>query len=206
MVGDVHDAGLERRPAPELYLPYAQHPTGGVVFVTRGAVSPRTLAGPVRRELAAVDGLMPIASSATLDELLAASTRAPRVVLLVLAAFAGIALLLAAVGIFGVMSHLTRTRTREVGIRLALGASSQGILGLILGEAVGLAAIGSGIGLVAAIVLGRSIRALLYGVSPLDPATLAFGVMLLVAVASLSAFLPARRASTVDTVHALREA
>lgn len=132
------------------------------------------------------------------------STRAPRVLLAVLAAFASIALALAGVGIFGVMSHLARARTKEVSIRLALGASSRGILRLILGEAVGLAGIGSILGIVAAALLGRSISALLYRVSPLDPVTLVAGVTLLIAVAGLAAYMPARRAATVDAVRALR--
>ncbi len=204
VVGDVHDQELDQPPAPELYIPYAQNPTGGVVFVMRTAVSPRTLLSPVRKEIGAVNAAEPIASSATLDELLAASTRAPRVLLAVLGAFASIALALAAVGIFGVMSHLARARTKEVSIRLALGASSRGILRLILGEAIGLAGIGSVLGIVAAATLGRSINALLYRVSPLDPVTLVAGVTLLIAVASIAAYMPARRAATVDAVRVLR--
>jgi ABC-type antimicrobial peptide transport system permease subunit len=121
-----------------------------------------------------------------------------------LSAFASIALALAGVGIFGVMSHLARTRTKEVSIRLALGASSREILRLILGEAVGLAGLGSVLGMLAAVTLGRSVSALLYRVSPLDPVTLAAGVTLLIAVASLAAYFPARRAATVDAVRALR--
>ena len=124
--------------------------------------------------------------------------------LAVLSAFASIALALAAVGIFGVMSHLARARTKEVSIRLALGASSRGILRLILGEAIGLAGIGSVLGIVAAAMLGRSISALLYRVSPLDPVTLVVGVTLLIAVASVAAYMPARRAATVDAVRVLR--
>ncbi len=205
VVGDIHDMGLDQPPLPMLYLPYAQTPTGGVTFVLQTSVTPRSLLRPVRRELAALNGAMPIVSATTLDDLLAASTRAPRVVLTVLGMFAGLALALAAVGIFGVMSHLTRARTKEVGIRLALGASSRGILGLILGEAVGLAGIGAAIGIVAAAIASRSVTALLYAVSPLDPTTLAAGVTLLMAVAGVAAYVPARRAAAVDAVRALRD-
>jgi predicted permease len=205
VVADVHETGLDRPPEPELYLPYAQAPSGGVEFVLHTSVLPRTLAGAVRRELGIVNGAMPIASVATLDELLAASTRTPRVVLAVLGAFAGIALALAGLGIFGVMTHLTRSRTKEVSIRLALGASSREILGLILGEALGLAAAGTVIGVAAAAVLGRSVSAMLYGVSPIDPVTLAAGVTLLLAVAAVAAYVPAHRAATVDAVRALRD-
>jgi putative ABC transport system permease protein len=203
-VGDVHDAELDQPPAPELYIPYAQNPIGGVVFVMRTVVPPRTLLRPVRHMIAAVNAAMPIASAATLEELLATSTRASRALLAVLSAFASIALALAGVGIFGVMSHLARTRTQEIGIRLALGASSREILGLILGEAVGLAGLGSVLGILAAAALGRSVSALLYRVSPLDPTTLAAGVTVLIAVASLATYIPARRAATVDAVRALR--
>jgi ABC-type antimicrobial peptide transport system permease subunit len=130
---------------------------------------------------------------------------APRVVLTVLGAFASVALALAGLGIFGVMAHLTRSRTKEVSIRLALGATSRGILGLILGEALALAAVGTAIGLAAAAVMGRSVSAMLYAVSPIDPVTLAAGVTLLLAVATVAAYVPARRAATVDAVRALRD-
>jgi putative ABC transport system permease protein len=169
-------------------------------------VTPRTLVGAVRRELGTVNGAMPIASVTTLDELLATSTRAPRVVLTVLGAFASIALALAGLGIFGVMSHLTRSRTKEVSIRLALGASSRGILGLILREALGLAGIGAAIGIAGAATLGRAASAMLYAVSPIDPVALATGVTLLLAVAAIAAYVPARRAAAVDAVRALRDA
>jgi len=205
VVADVHETGLDQPPAPELYVPYAQAPIGGVEFVLHTSVTPRALLGAVRRELSSVNGAMPIASVATLDELLAASTRAPRVVLTVLGAFASIALTLAGLGILGVMTHLTRSRTKEVSIRLALGASSRGILALILGEALGLAAVGTVIGIVGAAALGRSVSAMLYAVSPIDPVTLAAGVTLLFAVASVAAYVPARRAATVDAVRVLRD-
>ena len=205
VVANVHETGLDQPASPELYVPYAQAPSGGVEFVLHTAVTPRTLLGTVRQVLASVNGAMPIASVATLDELLAASTRAPRVVLTVLGAFAGIALTLAGLGIFGVMTHLTRSRTKEVSIRLALGASSRGILNLILGEALGLAAIGAAIGIVAAAALGQSVGAMLYAVSPIDPVTLAAGVTLLLVVASVAAYIPARRAAIVDAVRALRD-
>jgi putative ABC transport system permease protein len=204
VVADVHETGLDRPPEPELYLPYAQDPSGGVEFVLHTSGMPRALLGAVRHELASVNGAMPIASVATLDELLAASTRAPRVVLAVLGAFASIALALAGLGIFGVMTHLTRSRTKEVSIRLALGASSREILGLILGEALGLAAAGTVIGIAAAVALGRSVSAMLYAVSPIDPVTLAAGVTVLLAVTSVAAYVPARRAAAVDAVRALR--
>jgi len=113
-------------------------------------------------------------------------------------------LTLAGLGILGVMTHLTRRRTKEVSIRLALGAPSRGILALILGEALGLAAVGTVIGIVGAAALGRSVSAMLYAVSPIDPVTLAAGVTLLFAVASVAAYVPARRAARVDPMEALR--
>jgi putative ABC transport system permease protein len=205
VVGDIHDVGLDQPPLPVLYLPYQQTPTGGVTFVLQTGREPRTMLSAVRRELAAVNASQPIASATTLDALLGASTQGPRLVLTILGLFATIALALAGVGIFGVMSHLTRTRTREVSIRLALGATARSIRGLILGEALALAGIGSGIGLIVAVISGRSIRALLYAVSPLDPVSIGAGVTLLLAVASLAAYIPARRAGSVDAVRALRE-
>ncbi len=205
VVADVHDAGLDRPPTPVLYLPYAQAPTGGVAFVLETGSSPRALLGRARRELATINGSMPVASVTTLDELLAQSTGPARTILAVLGAFAVVAVVLAGLGIFGVMSHVARARTKEVSIRLALGASSRRILGLVLGEAVGLAGVGTLIGVLAALGLGRSIGALLYGVSPLDPVALTAGVALLLAVASVAAYVPARRAAAVDAVRALRQ-
>jgi putative ABC transport system permease protein len=204
VAGDIHDLGLDQSPTPVLYLPYSQTPTGGVTFALQTGIAPRNVLSEVRRALASVNASQPIASVATLDELLGASTRGPRLVLTILGLFATIALVLAGVGIFGVMSHLIRARTREVGIRLALGASAGKIRGLILGEAIALAGIGAGIGLAAALIASRSIRALLYGVSPLDPMTLGFGITVLLAVAALAAYVPARRAGSVDAVRALR--
>jgi hypothetical protein len=206
VVGDIHETGLDQPAVPALYVPYAQAPIGAVVVALHTSVTPRALAGAVRHELSAINGAMPMASVTTLDELLAASTRAPRVVLTVLGAFASIALALAGLGIFGVMSHLTRSRTKEVSIRLALGASSRGILGLILREALGLAGIGAAIGIVGAAALGRAVSAMLYAVSPIDPVALATGVTLLLSVAGVAAYVPARRAATVDAVRALRDA
>ena len=205
VVGDIHDVGLDQPPLPILYLPYQQAPTGGVTFVLQTGTEPRAMLSRVRRELAAVNASQPIASVTTLDELLGASTRGPRLVLTILGLFAAIALTLAGVGIFGVMSHLTRTRTREVGIRLALGATARSIRGLILGEAIALAGIGSGIGLIVSIISARSVSAFLYAISPVDPITLGSGIALLLAVAGLAAYVPARRAGSVDAVHALRE-
>lgn len=205
VVADVHDAGLDQPSALALYVPHAQAPLGGVVFVIETAVAPRSLLSRVRRELGAVNGAMPIGSAATLDELLAASTRGPLLVLAVLGVFAAIALALAAVGVFGVISHLARTRTKELGIRLALGASSYGILRLILREAIALAGIGAAIGAAGALIMGRAVGALLYHVSPLDPLTLAAGVTVTLAVASLAAYVPARRAARADAMDALRD-
>jgi putative ABC transport system permease protein len=205
VVGDVHETGLDQPPAPSIFVPYAQAPIGAVVIALHTSITPRALVGAARRELGAVNGAMPIAAVTTLDELLANSTRAPRVLLTVLGAFASIAVALAGLGIFGVMSYLTRSRTKEVSIRLALGASSRGILALILREALGLAGIGAVIGMVGAATLGRSVSAMLYAVSPIDPVALAAGVALLLAVASVAAYGPARHAATVDAVRALRE-
>lgn len=205
VAGDIHDTGLDQSPTPVLYLPYAQTPTGGVTFALETGIAPRNVLSEVRRVLAGVNASQPIASVATLDELLGASTRGPRLVLTILGLFAAIALVLAGVGIFGVMSHLIRARTREVSIRLALGATARNIRGLILGEAIALAGIGAGVGLTAALIASRSIRALLYGVSPIDPMTLGLGITVLLAVALFAAYVPARRAGSVDAVRALRE-
>jgi putative ABC transport system permease protein len=141
---------------------------------------------------------------ATLDEIVARSISEPRFYMVLLGAFAGTALFLAALGIFGVMSYAVVQRSREIGIRVALGADPKQVLGMVLGHASVLAVAGVGLGLVGALSLSRAITGLLFQLSPTDPATLAGVAVLLMAVALLASYLPARRATRVDPLVALR--
>jgi predicted permease len=204
IVGDVKERGLAEENAPEIYLPYAQQPIPSMDVMLRTAVSPRSLAPAVTRVVRSLDAELPIARMATLDEIVARSISEPRFYMVLLGAFAGTALFLAALGIFGVMSYAVVQRSREIGIRVALGADPKHVLGMVLGHASLLSVAGVGLGLVGALSLSRAIGSLLFELSPTDPMTLAGVAVLLLAVALLASYLPARRATRVDPLIALR--
>ena len=162
------------------------------------------LALMARREIRAIDGEVPVSDVSTLDEVLDESARSRRWTMALLAAFAGLALLLAAVGIYGVMAWMVSQRTREIGIRMALGAQTRDVFQLIGGEGFVLVLAGIGMGLAGALALTRLMSSLLFGVSPTDAATFAAVPAVLGAVALLACYLPARRAARVDPTVALR--
>jgi putative ABC transport system permease protein len=170
----------------------------------RTAVSPMTLATGAARVVHGLDPELPVARLRTLDEIVARSVSQPRFYMLLLGAFAATALFLAALGIFGVMSYAVVQRSREIGIRVALGADPAHILGTVLGQALRLAVLGVGAGLGGAVALSRTIASLLFELSPTDPATLGAVAVLLALVALLASYLPARRATRVDPLVALR--
>jgi len=154
--------------------------------------------------VAGLDPELPLARPRTLDEILARSISEPRFYVVLLGAFAGTALFLAALGIFGVMSYAVVQRSREIGIRVALGAHPAAVLRMVLGHALVLAVVGVAAGLVGALALSRAIAGLLFELSPTDPVTLVAVAVLLTAVALLASYLPARRATRVDPLIALR--
>jgi putative ABC transport system permease protein len=204
IVGDVKEAGLAAATPPEIYLPYAQYPTQGMDVVLRTAVPPRTLAVPVERVVHGIDPELPVAHLLTLEEVMARSVSEPRFYMLLLGSFAGTALFLAALGLFGVVSYAVGQRTRELAIRLALGARRGELVRMVLGDAVFLAAIGVALGLAGALALSRTIAAMLFSLSATDPVTLGAVALLLLGTAILAGYLPARRATTIDPVVALR--
>jgi putative ABC transport system permease protein len=204
VVGDVKELGLAEANPPEIYLPQAQLPIRSMDVVLRTAVAPRSLAPAVASVVRGLDAELPVARLSTLDEIVARSISEPRFYVVLLGAFAGTALFLAALGIFGVMSYAVVQRSREIGIRVALGADPASVLGMVLGRAAILAAAGIALGLAAALGLSRAIAGLLFSLSPTDPATLAGVGGLLLAVALLASYLPARRATRVDPLVALR--
>ena len=165
---------------------------------------PKALVGAVRREVQAIDPTLPIGAIATMEENIGASLATRRLTMSLLGAFAGLALVLASVGIYGVMALSTTQRTRELGIRLALGASRGDVLRLILGQGITLIAIGLAAGLLGAFAASRAVSSLLYGVGSLDAAALIGSLLMLAAVAFVACYLPARRASQVDPIEALR--
>jgi putative ABC transport system permease protein len=203
VVGDVRHQGLEQDYRPAMYVPFAQNPQSSMIFAVRSAQDPETLTEAIRREVLAVDPDQAMARVATLDEVIAGSLTQRRLVTRMLGAFAAAALLLAVLGIYGVISFSAAQRTHEMGIRLALGARAWGVLGLVMGWGMKLTLAGAVLGLAAAYGLSRYLSSLLFGVTATDPLTFAAVVAILLAAALAACYLPARRASRVDPVVAL---
>jgi putative ABC transport system permease protein len=205
IVGDVRDRALDATPQPTVYASYLQRPgsTSSFSYVLRGTVGAGALGSEARRVVA---GIAPDAPPRirTIEEIVAAPLASRRFTLTLLAAFGGMAMLLAALGIYGIASYNVTQRTREMGIRLALGSTAGRVLGLVVRQGAVLALVGVGIGTGAAYLLTRFIAHQLYGVQPTDPLTFAGAVVFLVGVALAAAYLPARRAARVDPMIALR--
>jgi putative ABC transport system permease protein len=207
VVGDVKYSGLEAAPEPSYYMPYRQNPWRGQAVVVRATTppgDPRALMGAIRGVVSSLDKDVPIARVRTMDELMTASVAPPRFRTVLVTAFALVGLLLAAIGIYGVMAYAVAERTHELGVRIALGADRASVLRLVLGEAIALAAIGITIGLAGAFAATRLIQSLLFGITSTDALTFA-GISALLAVTALVAsYVPARRAMRVDPMIALR--
>ena len=173
-------------------------------LVLRTDAQPATLAPLVRAQVRELDPNLPITDVLTMEEVVSESTSQLGFAMLLLAVAAGIALLLAAIGIYGVMSYDVTRRTREIGVRMALGAQSAAVSGMVVKQSAAIAGIGLAVGLAGAFGLTRLMRALLFGVSPMDPVTLSLVLLTLFGVALLASYLPARRAASVDPLVALR--
>jgi putative ABC transport system permease protein len=204
VVGDIKSDGFDAASAPHVYISAWQNTNYGSVIYLRAALDPGSLGDAVRRETQAVDPNVPVFSVRTLDEVLAKSLAQRRFVLELLGVFAGIALLLASIGIYGVMAYTFSQRTREIGIRMALGAQRRDILRLALGEGALLVVFGVISGLIGSFVLTRFLQGMLFNVTPTDPITFAAIAALLAAVALLACFIPAQRATRVAPLVALR--
>jgi len=204
VVGDVRYGGLDVAPEPAYYEHYLQVPWYSTYLVVRSATDSRQLAAAVRTSVWSLDKDLPVADIKTMDQLLSESVERPRFRTLVFLVLGSLALVLAMTGIYGVMSHLVTQRTREIGIRVALGAPRGSVLRLIMGQGMSLALIGVVIGVGAALALARLMTSLLYDVRPTDPVTLVAITVLLLAVALAACWLPARRATKVDPLLALR--
>jgi putative ABC transport system permease protein len=204
VVGDVKYSGLDAQPEPTYYVPLAQNTWRAAFLVVRAPLNPVSLAPAIREQIWALDKDMPIAKVATMDRLLAESVAQPRFRTLLLGIFAALALVLASVGIYGVISYSVTQRTHEIGIRMALGAQAHDVSKLVIREGGALALIGVTIGLAASLALTRLMESLLFEVSTTDQSIFAGVGALIVAVAVLACWIPARRASRVDPMVALR--
>jgi putative ABC transport system permease protein len=204
VVGDVKDAGLSEPNPPQLYMPLGQWPVGSMSVVLKTATPPSSLAEAVRAQVYAVDPNLPVSNVRTLDQIVSRSISQPRFYMLLLTLFAALALALAAIGIFGVLSYAVSQRTREIGIRMALGAEGRSVIALIVRQAMMLVAAGLSAGTIAAVFVAQTMTKMLFSVRPTDPATFAGVAVVLAAVALLASYLPARRATRVDPIVALR--
>ena len=204
VVSDVHHFGLDEAPAPELYLPHAQNPAGDMFLAIRTGGDPAQLAATIRREIAALNPDAAVGEVRTMDRVRAEFTAPERLMAGLLGAFALVALVIAAIGVYGVMAYAVSQRTREIGVRLALGAQMSDVLRLVVGQGMVLAATGLVLGLAAAFGLTRFLRSLLYGVEPADPATFVTVVLLLAVSALIAVYVPARRAARLNPLVAIR--
>ncbi len=204
IVADVRHRDVAQPALPQMYLPMAQFPQSGMTAVVKAAGDPAVLAPSVRSAVTALDPNLPVSFVETLESLMAETLALPRLLAMMLLLFAGAALLLAAIGIYGLMAYSVAQRTQEFGIRLALGAQSDTVLRLVLGQACRLTLAGVAIGAAAAFGVSRLLEALLYEVRPADAPTFAATALALSAVALVAAYLPARRAMRISPVEALR--
>jgi len=205
VVGDTKSDGFDAPTAPHIYLPVRQSPGYASVIYLRSGANPESLGEAIRHEVQSLDPNIPVFSVRTMDEVIARSMAERRFALQLLGAFATVALLLAAIGIYGVMAYSFSQRTHEIGIRIALGAQRMDILRLVVGEGMRLVLIGLASGLVGAAVLTRFVRTMLFDVSPADPLTFAAISGILAGVAFFACYIPARHATRVEPLVALRE-
>ncbi len=206
VVADVKQRGLDEERPEAIYIPHAAQPAmSSLTFAVRTAGDPAALAPAVRDIIRRIDPGVPVLRVQTMDDILGRATAPARSSMLLVAVFAGVALTLALVGVFGVLSYTVSQQTTEFGIRMALGASTATVRRQVIGRGMRPVVAGVIVGLAGALGLAQSMRTLLYGVTPFDPLTLAAVVVVLLATATIAAWIPARRATLVDPVEALRQ-
>ena len=213
VIGDVKQSDWTGEAASEIYLPYLQQARyrrsttaqyGYLTLVVRATTDAEDLAHAIEREVWSVDRNLPVSRVGTMEQVIAENTWRPRFALVLMGIFAGLAVVLAAVGIYGVTSYAVSRRTREIGVRMALGARPADVLRLVAGQALWSVLIGLAAGVAGAFAVTRALASLMFGVSSTDPATFAAAILVLVAVAALACCFPARRAARVDPMAALR--
>ena len=205
IVGDVRHKSLDTESGPEYYVPYTQAPQAFMSLVVRSSAdNPGSLATSIRQIIKQVDKDQYVAAIEPMTKLVAESVARRRFNMMLTGLFAGVALLLASVGIFGVLNYMVAQRTPEIGLRVALGAQTRDLLRLVLGQGLRLILFGLVVGLAASFALTRVLAGLLFGVTPTDPLTFVAVSFLLLGVALLACYVPARRATKVDPLVALR--
>lgn len=205
VVGDVRYGMLDSLPKPDAYLSYYQSPRGRMMVFLRTAGEPLALAAPARRVIRELSPASPVYDVKTMSAIVADAMSYARFSALLLALFGAVALALAALGVYGVVSFAVAQRTREIGIRVALGATRGDVLRLVVGQGVALAVAGGAAGLLVALTATRVLRSLLYGVAPSDPVTFAAIALLLAAAVVAASWIPARRAAGTPPAVALRD-
>jgi putative ABC transport system permease protein len=204
VVGDIRMTSLESAAGPAVYVPHTQLAIGMMTFVARTGLEPTSLVAGIGQAVRGLDPELPLADVRTMEEVVDQTLARPRVIAVLLSVFAVIALVLAGVGVYGVMAFSVAERTHEIGVRMALGATPKAVLRLVVAQAVRLVAIGVATGLAAAIALGKVLEALLFDTDARDPWTLAATAAVLMLVAVAAATVPARRGTRIAPVQALR--
>ncbi|MFH1572503.1 MAG: FtsX-like permease family protein, partial [Acidobacteriota bacterium] len=203
VVGDVQHYNLGQTSMPQVYIPFQQRPTGDISFVIKSAVPPLSLVSGLREAISAVDPDQPLVGIQPAAAMISDSISMPRFRTLLMSGFGLTALLLAMVGLYGVMANIVSQRTKEFGLRMALGATRASVLSLVVREGMPLVGIGMGVGLAAALALSRTLESMLFGVESRDPAVFAAVPLVLAAVALAAMLIPARRATRLDPVRTL---
>ena len=204
VVNDVKLNGVDRDTPMQAFLPFAQNPSRSIALVVRTSVDAASVGNAVVAAINGLDKDLPVTRVMPMSQVMSAAVARQRLSTVILAVFAGVAILLAAVGLYGVVSHGVTERTREIGVRMALGAQRRNVLGLFVLNGIKMAAVGTIVGLVGAYLLTKWIETLLFQVTPTDPATFAIVASVLLLVAALACYIPARRAARIDPLRALR--
>jgi putative ABC transport system permease protein len=205
VVGSVHHDGLDENPAPTMYVPYRQDVFSGMWLVARTNGDPAQLTSTVRQLVREIDPALPAFAISPLVDVISNSVAQRRFSMLLLASFAFIAVFLAAVGLYGVVTYTVSQRTQEIGVRMAIGAGRADVLKLVVGGGMKLALVGVALGMLGALAVARVVESLLFDVTPFDPTSYAVTAAILLAVAALACYVPARRATRVDPLEALRQ-